>query len=88
MPARRRTMFGLISGRSSEAAFLICPRCRLSIRASARWQDAPHCPRCTARAGVPVQLFHSTLPASELYDDGPGSGASRRLRSREAVLER
>ena len=53
-----------------DTAFLICPRCGLSIQPRARWLTVEHCPRCIARAQIPVRLFSSPLPSSELYRDG------------------
>ena len=52
-----------------EAVFLVCPRCRLSIPSGARGVTGTPCPRCSARAGVAVELFCSRLPASELYGE-------------------
>ena len=50
--------------------FLNCPRCGLSIRPKATWPAIEHCPRCLARASVPVKLFGSPLPPTELYPEG------------------
>lgn len=50
--------------------FLNCPRCGLSIRPKVSWLTVEHCPRCIARARIPVKLFSSTLPAAELYPEG------------------
>jgi hypothetical protein len=58
-----------LAGRDKAALFLNCPRCGLSIKPKARWLAPEHCPRCLARARIPVRLFSSTLPAAELYDD-------------------
>lgn len=44
-----------------------CPRCGLSIRVKVEWLSIEHCPRCMARSRVAVDMFTSTLPASELY---------------------
>jgi hypothetical protein len=52
------------------APFLNCPRCGLSIRPKARWMAIEHCPRCLARARVVVNMFPSSLPATELYREG------------------
>ena len=57
----------MINGSSS---FLNCPRCGLSIRPKVSWLAVEHCPRCIARARIPVKLFSSTLPAAELYPEG------------------
>jgi len=38
------------------ALLLRCPRCGLSIRPRARWLAVEHCPRCLARARLPVRL--------------------------------
>jgi hypothetical protein len=50
--------------------FLNCPRCGLSIRPKVSWLTVEYCPRCIARARVPVRLFSSTLPGAELYPEG------------------
>ena len=50
--------------------FLNCPRCGLSIRPKASWLAVEYCPRCMARARIPVKLFSSALPAAELYPEG------------------
>lgn len=58
--------------------FLNCPRCGLSIRPRARWLAIEHCPRCMARAQIPVSLFASPLPTAELYPDGSAPAVERR----------
>jgi hypothetical protein len=50
------------------AQFLNWPRCGLSIRPKVHWLALEYCPRCRAR--IPVRLFSSALPASELYRGG------------------
>ena len=52
------------------SSFLICPRCGLSVKARTGWLTVEYCPRCIARAQIPVRLFSSPLPSSELYRDG------------------
>jgi hypothetical protein len=37
-----------------------------------------HCPRCLARARIPVRMFSSSLSAAELYADGFGPGPEKR----------
>jgi hypothetical protein len=54
--------------------FLTCPRCRLSIRPRRPWLVIEHCPRCLARARIPVLLFSSPLPADDLYEDRAAAG--------------
>jgi hypothetical protein len=61
--------------------FLNCPRCGLSIKPKARWLALEYCPRCMARARIPVKLFSSTLPAAELYDDNAAPNAEPRERT-------
>ena len=51
-------------------SFLICPRCGLSIKPKAGWLTVEYCPRCTARARIPVRLSSSPLSSGELYRDG------------------
>jgi hypothetical protein len=58
--------------------FLNCPRCGLSIRPRARWLAIEHCPRCMARAQIPVSLFASPLPSAELYPEGSAPDVERR----------
>jgi hypothetical protein len=53
-----------------EVSFLNCPRCGLSLRPRAGWLTIEHCPRCMARARIPVTLFFSPLPTIELYREG------------------
>ena len=48
------------------SSLLSCPRCGLSIRPKASWLTVEHCPRCIARARIPVKLLSWTLPAGEL----------------------
>ena len=55
--------------REASAPYLICPRCRLSIRLRGPSLRIVHCPRCVARTRTLVELFASTLPAEQLYDD-------------------
>jgi len=43
---------------------LSCPRCGLTITPRARWLAIEHCPRCLARARLPVRLIPSA-PGSE-----------------------
>jgi hypothetical protein len=68
-------------GRDRSGLFLNCPRCGLSIKPKARWLALEYCPRCMARARVPVKLFSSTLPAAELYDDNAAPNAEPRERT-------
>jgi hypothetical protein len=56
-----------VTATDDPAAYLVCPRCRLSIRPRARWMTHQHCPRCIARAHVTVELFTSAIPADQLY---------------------
>ncbi|MFZ0383663.1 MAG: hypothetical protein WCD11_30145 [Solirubrobacteraceae bacterium] len=58
--------------------FLNCPRCGLSIRPRAPWLAIEHCPRCMARAQIPVTLFASPLPPAELYPEGSVPSVERR----------
>jgi hypothetical protein len=64
------------------AQFLNWPRCGLSIRPKVHWLALEYRPRCRARARIPVRLFSSALPASELYRGArcriPSSAASPR----------
>lgn len=57
-------------------SFLNCPRCGLSIRPKASWLTIEHCPRCIARARIPIKLFSSPLPTTELYREGFAPNAS------------
>jgi hypothetical protein len=59
------------------SSLLNCPRCGLSIRPKVSWLTVEHCPRCIARARIPVKLLSSTLRAEELYPEGrvPAAGA-------------
>jgi hypothetical protein len=66
--------------RDHGAVFLNCPRCGLSIEPKARWLALEYCPRCMARARIPVKLFSSTLPTAELYPDGAAPNAEPRER--------
>ena len=43
--------------------YLNCPRCALSIRIAADYLAMTHCPRCLARARVPVPLYETPAPA-------------------------
>jgi hypothetical protein len=58
------------------SSFLNCPRCGLSIQPKVSWMTVEYCPRfeycprCMARARIPVKLFSSTLPAAQLYPEG------------------
>jgi hypothetical protein len=58
------------ASKAQSSVFLNCPRCGLSIKPRARGLAIEHCPRCLARARVPVTLFSSPLPTAELYSDG------------------
>jgi hypothetical protein len=60
------------------ASFLNCPRCGLSVRPKPSWLTVEYCPRCMARARIPVKLFSSTLPAAELYPEGSVPTAGQR----------
>lgn len=78
---------GVIGGRepsmpSTGGLFLNCPRCGLSIRPRRPWLAIEHCPRCLARARIPITLFSSTLPAAELYHPGctPGEPTNAKAR--------
>ena len=53
-----------------EVSFLNCPRCGLSLRPRVGWLTIEHCPRCMARARIPITLFFSPLPTIELYREG------------------
>ncbi|MGB0092460.1 MAG: hypothetical protein WBP81_08000 [Solirubrobacteraceae bacterium] len=57
-------------------SFLNCPRCGLSIRPKTSWLTIEHCPRCIARARIPIKLFSSPLPTTELYRAGFAPNAS------------
>jgi DoxX-like family len=63
-----------------------CPRCGLTIEPRARWLTIEHCPRCLARARIPVRMFSSPLSSAELYADGsaprPEKGGGRSGRAR------
>jgi hypothetical protein len=70
-------------------SFRICPRCGLSIKPRAGWLTVEYCPRCIARARIPVRLSTTPLPSSELDRDGfepntgnDGQSAARRDRDR------
>jgi hypothetical protein len=52
------------------SSFLNCPRCGLNIQPKVSWMTVEYCPRCMARARIPVKLFSSTLPAAQLYPEG------------------
>ena len=43
--------------------YLNCPRCALSIRVRAEYLIIRHCPRCLARAQLPVPLYETPAPA-------------------------
>ena len=43
--------------------YLNCPRCALSIRIRADYLMIRHCPRCLARARLPVLLYETPAPA-------------------------
>ena len=43
--------------------YLNCPRCALSIRFRAEYLAIRHCPRCLARARLPVTLYETPEPA-------------------------
>lgn len=58
--------------RDRQAVFLNCPRCGLSIRQKSQAAHREHCPRCLARAQMPVRLFVSTRPTTEWYRYGSG----------------
>jgi len=77
-----------LAARVGGELFLICPRCRLSMRSGERAAHSATCPRCRARAGVPVELFCSRLPASELYGEGPAGEPAGRLAHVEPRHER
>jgi len=62
------------ASKAQSSVFLNCPRCGLSIKPRARWLAIEHCPRCLARARVPVTLFASPLRTAELYPDGMAPG--------------
>jgi hypothetical protein len=64
------------------SAHFNCPRCGLTIRPRARWLTINHCPRCLARERVAVEMFTSSLPASELYSSGAEPRVSDRRRQR------
>lgn len=49
-----------------ETSCLKRPRCGLTIAPRASWLPIEHCRRRTARNGVPVGLFASTLPGDQL----------------------
>lgn len=80
---RNLSMANAVPGRRSptpppeEPLFLNCPRCGLSLKPRRRWLAIEHCPRCLARARVPVRMFSSPLPARELY--AAGAAPDRRL---------
>lgn len=57
-------------------SFLNCPRCGLSIKPKTSWLTIEHCPRCIARARIPIKLFSSPLPTTELYRAGFAPNAS------------
>ena len=59
--------------REASGPYLNCPRCRLSIRLRGPSLRMVHCPRCVARTRTLVELFASTLPAEQLYDDAAHS---------------
>ena len=58
------------ASKAQSSVFLNCPRCGLSIKPRGGWLAIEHCPRCLARARVPVRLFSSRLPTAKLYSDG------------------
>ena len=53
--------------REASPPYLICPRCRLSIRLRGPSLRIVHCPRCVAHTRTLVELFASALPAEQLY---------------------
>jgi hypothetical protein len=55
----------------SDARYLTCPRCRLSIELKSQWLTIRHCPRCLGRNRTLVELFNSPLPADVLYGHNP-----------------
>jgi hypothetical protein len=64
----------------SSTRYLVCPRCRLSIRSSRLGPAMSTCPRCTVQAGMEIPLFRSSTPAdSELGAlEGPAPQGSTR----------
>ena len=54
--------------------YLNCPRCALSIRIRADYLGMTHCPRCLARARVPVPLYETPAPARPDLFRRPGRG--------------
>ena len=55
------------AGSASVGFLLICPRCGLSIRPRARWLAIEYCPRCMARARIPVAFSSSARSTVGLY---------------------
>jgi Zn-finger nucleic acid-binding protein len=68
----------------SGTAFLNCPRCGLSIRRKSESMNIENCPRCLARAQLPVRLFVSARPTIEWYREGSAPYAERRDTARRA----
>jgi hypothetical protein len=67
------------AGRARAPSFLNCPRCGLSARAKTRLLRIEYCPRCMARALIPVRLFSSALPTVEMYREGSTPDAELRV---------
>jgi uncharacterized C2H2 Zn-finger protein len=68
-----------MTGRDNSASsFLNCPRCGLGIKPRAPGLTVEHCPRCMALARIPVKLFASPLPPSELHPPGAAPGDLKR----------
>jgi anti-sigma regulatory factor (Ser/Thr protein kinase) len=62
--------------------YLHCPRCRLAIRCRADYLTLTNCPRCLARTAIAVELFASSLTASELQARTPREQRAERNRRR------
>jgi hypothetical protein len=56
-----------MTGLVSDAPYLNCPRCGLSITLKTHWLAIKHCPRCLGRHRTLVEMFRSPLPADALY---------------------
>lgn len=74
---------------SRSAVYFHCPRCGLSIEPRSAWLSIEYCPRCLARARIPVRMCTSPLRAEDLYHEqtrpcavGSSSGRERGSRTR------
>ena len=50
--------------------YMNCPRCRLAVRLRAAAAPMDLCPRCRARAGVEMPMYHAAAPVGILDREG------------------